>query len=78
MFEYRADARGGSDPQVTAAGKVWFDGGRVIKIDNASGHFQPPPGSLKEAQKAFEKLGPKAFDPKTVKFVDYNGKEFGG
>jgi hypothetical protein len=64
---------GGPNPNVQAAGKVWFEKGQVVKIDNGSGHFQPGVSSLSKAKEAFEKLGPGAYDPSKVKFFDHAG-----
>lgn len=47
---------GGKDPQVLGAGMVQIEGGKIVKIDNHSGHFQPPRGSLRDAVKGFLKL----------------------
>jgi hypothetical protein len=47
---------GGKDPVVVAAGEVEIRGGRIFKIDNQSGHFQPGRTTLRASARAFLKL----------------------
>ncbi|WP_406845352.1 fibronectin type III domain-containing protein [Flavobacterium soyae] len=49
---------GGENPQVKAAGTISFKGGKIYKVDNASGHFKPSVESLKEAEEIFRKKFP--------------------
>ncbi len=44
---------GGSNPTVKAAGIVEFRGGKIFKVDNASGHFKPLNSSLESAETIF-------------------------
>jgi hypothetical protein len=49
---------------VQAAGIVEFRGGRIVSIDNGSGHFKPGVESVDAAHSAFRDAFPeKAFDP---------------
>ncbi len=68
---------GGKAPQVQAAGMVKIRDGKIVRIDNHSGHFRPPRSSLSSALKSFLKL-PKAafknFSAESV-HVDGNGAE---
>jgi len=52
---------GGKNPIVIAAGEVEIRGGRIFKIDNQSGHFQPGRTTLSTSAKAFLKLPTTAF-----------------
>ena len=52
---------GGMNPQVRAAGMVEISRGKIVAIDNHSGHFQPPRSSLNKAADAFLKLPKTAF-----------------
>ncbi|GAA0666909.1 hypothetical protein GCM10010193_18200 [Kitasatospora atroaurantiaca] len=54
---------GGKDPVVLAAGETEVRGGRIYRIDNQSGHFQPPRSSLGTSIKEFFKLPTSAFHP---------------
>ncbi len=47
---------GGANPKVQAAGIVDIRGGKIYKIDNASGHFKPSADSLNAAKQAFENI----------------------
>ena len=47
---------GGIDPVVKCAGMVEFIDGKIISINNRSGHFKPNIKSLKEAYKALQKI----------------------
>jgi Domain of unknown function (DUF4157) len=52
---------GGRDPVVVAAGEVEIRAGRIFKIDNQSGHFQPGRATMRTSAKAFLKLPTTAF-----------------
>jgi hypothetical protein len=52
---------GGKNPVVQAAGEVEIRAGRIFKIDNQSGHFQPGRTTLSVSAKAFLKLPTTAF-----------------
>jgi len=52
---------GGKSPVVQAAGEVEIRAGRIFKIDNQSGHFQPGRTTLSVSAKAFLKLPTTAF-----------------
>ena len=47
---------GGKDPQVQAAGMITFRKGRVLSIDDRSGHFRPNSLSLDKVDAALSKL----------------------
>jgi hypothetical protein len=68
---------GGLDPQVRAAGMVEIRAGKIVKIDNHSGHFRPPRGALAQAVKGYLKLPKDAFKNLAVESVhfDKNGGE---
>ena len=52
---------GGSNPTVQGAGIVEIRGGKIYKVDNASGHFKPDSSSLSSIQNAFEQLPSNVF-----------------
>lgn len=45
----------GADPKVQAAGTIEFRGGKIYKVDNASGHYKPSAESLKKAEEIFKR-----------------------
>ncbi len=56
---------GGKNPQVQAAGMITFRKGRILTIDDRSGHFRPNPRSLDKVDAALSKLynhNPNIFD----------------
>ncbi len=64
---------GGIDPKVQGAGIITIQGGKIIKVDNASGHFRPDPSSLKKVEKLFlNKVPDKYYDRKFEGFKLYN------
>jgi hypothetical protein len=64
---------GGKSPQVQAAGMVKIEGGKIVQIDNHSGHFRPPRGSLKAALKSYLKLPKAAFKNFKAESVHFDG-----
>ena len=44
---------GGANPRVTGAGIVKFQRGKIVSVDNSSGHFKPGPESMAAIQEAF-------------------------
>ena len=42
---------GGFEPKVQGAGIVTIQGEKIIKVDNASGHFRPDSSSLGKVEK---------------------------
>jgi hypothetical protein len=52
---------GGKDPKVLAAGEVEIRAGRIYRVNNQSGHYQPTRGALRATAKAFMKLPTTAF-----------------
>ena len=63
---------GGADPKVQAAGTVEFRGGKIYKVDNASGHYKPSAESLKKAEEIFKRDFPaNSFDKDFKGFVEY-------
>ena len=47
---------GGKDPQVQCAGMITFRKGRILSIDNQSGHYRPDSKSLEKVDTALKKL----------------------
>ena len=66
---------GGENPQVQSAGMVEIRGGKIYKIDNASGHFKPGAGSLDISQEFFEQLPEKVFSKDFKGYEDYGIKK---
>ena len=59
---------GGKDPRVQCAGMITFKKGRILSIDNQSGHYRPDPKSLGKVDKILQKMcdeNPKLFDKKS-------------
>ena len=55
---------GGKDPQVQCSGMIHFKNGKILSIDNQSGHFRPNSKSMDVVYKALKKLyekNPKVF-----------------
>ena len=66
---------GGKNPQVQGAGIIEIRGGKIYKIDNASGHFQPGVESLERTEKIFhEKIPSKYFSNDFEGFKTYDNK----
>jgi hypothetical protein len=63
---------GGKDPQVLGAGMVVIKGGKIVKIDNHSGHFRPPRSSLRAAVKGFLKLPKEVFKNFSAESVHFD------
>lgn len=62
----------GGDPQVKAAGTIDIRGGKIYKVDNASGHFKPTAESLKIAEQLFkEKFPSNSFANDFQGFIPY-------
>jgi hypothetical protein len=56
---------GGKDPQVQCAGIIVFRKGRILSVDNQSGHFRPDIKSLGKVDAALQKIynnNPNLFD----------------
>lgn len=67
---------GGQNPKVQAAGMVEIQGGKIVHIDNHSGHYKPPKPSLKHAVKSFMKLDERVFKDLKVWSIHFDkGKE---
>lgn len=49
---------GGRPPQIIAAGMIEFSKGRILEVDNASGHFKPRAQSLQAAEELLRALLP--------------------
>ena len=63
---------GGFEPKVQGAGIVTIQGEKIIKVDNASGHFRPDSSSLGKVEKLFlNKVPDKYYDRKFEGFVPY-------
>lgn len=57
---------GGKDPKVQCAGMITFDKGRIVSVNNDSGHYRPASKSLDkvyEALNKFQKAHSNAFSP---------------
>ena len=56
---------GGKDPQVQCAGMITFRKGRILSVDNKSGHYRPHSKSMEKVDAALQKLyekNPNLFD----------------
>ena len=56
---------GGKDPQVQCAGIIVFKKGRIVSVDNRSGHYRPDIKSLDKVDATLQKLynkNPNLFD----------------
>lgn len=63
---------GGFEPKVQGAGIVTIQGEKIIKVDNASGHFRPDSSSLGKVEELFlNKVPDKYYDRKFEGFVPY-------
>ena len=63
---------GGFEPKVQGAGIVTIQGGKIIKVDNASGHFRPDSSSLGKVEELFlNKVPDKYYDRKFEGFIPY-------
>ena len=61
------------NPQVQGAGIVEIRGGKIYRVDNASGHFQPGTESLKRTEEVFrEKIPEKYFSNGFEGFQTYD------
>ena len=66
---------GGKDPQVQCAGIIVFRKGRIISVDNRSGHFRPDIKSLDKVIEVLDKLykkNPNLFDKKSIWRKDHD------
>jgi hypothetical protein len=59
----------GGDPTVRGAGIVRFRAGKIVGVDNASGHFKPGPQAMEAIQQAFSRFPSSAFGEG---FIGYN------
>ncbi|MBR4948502.1 MAG: hypothetical protein IKZ29_08090 [Clostridiales bacterium] len=58
---------GGKDPKVQCAGIIKITDGKIVSVDNRSGHFKPNELSMKKVYNALEDLRsrhPEVFSPK--------------
>ena len=56
---------GGKDPEVQCGGMITFHKGRILEVDNQSGHYRPNSKSMEKVDAALQKLYEKylgAFD----------------
>ena len=56
---------GGKDPTVQCAGMIEFKKGRIVSVNNNSGHYRPNSKSMDKVDKALKRIydkHPKAFD----------------
>ena len=57
---------GGKNPQVQCAGMITFKKGKILSVDDNSGHFRPSSKSMQKVDKALQKLydkNPNLFHP---------------
>ena len=59
---------GGKNPKVQCAGMITFRKGKIISINNDSGHFRPDIKSMKKVYKYLKKLNNKRPDLFSNKF----------
>jgi len=65
---------GGKDPEVLAAGMIQFSKGRIVAVNNASGHFKPNASTLNTAEDILRNLLPSnSFSPKFKGFIPVEG-----
>ena len=60
---------GGKDPKVQCAGMIVFKKGRLLSVDNDSGHYRPDKKSLTKVNDALQKLcdkNPNLFDKDSI------------
>ncbi len=58
---------GGTNPNVKSAGMIRFKDGRILEINNNSGHFKPSNSVLQEAEQIFrQKMPSNSFDSNFV------------
>lgn len=60
---------GGKDPQVQCAGIIKFYKGRIVSVDDRSGHFRPNNKSLEKVNAALQALydtNPSVFDKNSI------------
>lgn len=60
---------GGKDPQVQCAGIIVFKKGRILSVDNQSGHYRPDSKSLDKVNDALQKMcdkNPNLFDKDSI------------
>lgn len=60
---------GGKDPQVQCAGMITFRKGKILSVDNQSGHYRPNIGSMNKVNDALDKLydsNPNLFAPGSI------------
>jgi hypothetical protein len=60
---------GGKDPKVQCAGMIVFKKGRILSVDNDSGHYRPDKKSLTKVNDALQKLcdkNPNLFDKDSI------------
>lgn len=64
---------GGDNPKVQAAGMVYFNDGKILRITNNSGHYKPSADCLKKAEEIFQKnFGQNSFSNKFEGFIPVN------
>ena len=65
---------GGKDPEVLAAGMIQFSKGRILNVNNASGHFKLHANTLNTAEDILRNLLPSnSFSPKFKGFNPVKG-----
>lgn len=65
---------GGKNPQVRSAGMVQVQGGKIVEINNHSGHFAPPRTALKHSVDSFLQLDARVFKNLSVSSVHVDEK----
>ena len=66
---------GGENPKVLSAGIVEIRGGKIYKIDNASGHFKPGAGSIDISKSFFDQLPEKVYSQDFQGYEDFSIKK---
>ena len=60
---------GGKDPRVQCAGMIVFNKGKILSVDNQSGHYRPNIKSLEKVNAALQKMcdkNPNLFDKNSI------------
>ena len=60
---------GGKDPQVQCAGMIIFKKGKILSVDNQSGHYRPDVKSLDKVNSVLQKMcdnNPNLFDKNSI------------
>lgn len=65
---------GGKEPVILAAGMIEFSKGRIVSVNNASGHYKPQASTLQTAEQILRGILPaSSFSPKFKGFIPVEG-----